>query len=188
MIPFIAGIASVFGALMGVAYWMIPVWSWLYNPNDHIGALILRGVLAPTVAAWIIAEVVQVLSPRRNFDRRLRLRVRPFIGGVVAGLIGAAFGSFALALVEGETYEFLVLAGSGALGAVMPLVFMRRVLKGHCIHCGYDLRGQPGPGSAGSGLCPECGTPSWSRAALPHPADGHAQIASPHLSADLHCL
>ena len=39
----------------------------------------------------------------------------------------------------------------GVLGAALP-VFL---LRGHCRHCGYDLRGHP----PGSQICPECGKP-----------------------------
>ena len=38
--------------------------------------------------------------------------------------------------------------------------FARRRLRsrrGQCLHCGYDLRGQPSPQSGESTKCPECG-------------------------------
>lgn len=46
---------------------------------------------------------------------------------------------------------WMLLVLFGALGAALP-VFL---LRGHCRHCGYDMRGHP----SGSQICPECGEP-----------------------------
>ena len=40
--------------------------------------------------------------------------------------------------------------------------FVRRRIRrrrGQCLHCGYDLRGQPGAETGASAKCPECGNP-----------------------------
>jgi hypothetical protein len=42
----------------------------------------------------------------------------------------------------------------------------RRRRRGHCIHCGYDLRGQPPPEAGQSTKCPECGKVRLMRFAL----------------------
>jgi hypothetical protein len=164
MIPFLAGFSTVFAILMSIALWLLP--ADLFAQNQQSFNMFIRGVLAPTLAAWAITEGMNLFRPLRLFDRRLRRIAPQTLTGFVAGVIAAAAGSVALALVDTPLLETLVLAGAGFLGALVVLVPLRRARAGHCIHCGYDLSAQPGPGAAGNGICPECGARSWPASAV----------------------
>lgn len=168
MIFFTAGFTSIFAILIGIALWLLP--TELFLSNQHTSALLLRGVLAPALAAWMTAEAINLLRPRRLFDRRLRRIAAPTIAGFIAGFIGAAIGSFALVLVDEPLHEALILVAASVVGSILVLLPMRRVRAGHCIHCGYDLRAQPGPGSPGCGICPECGARSRHAGTITNPA------------------
>ncbi len=156
MIPFVFGVGAVFSALMGVSWWMDPDLKW-YGREDIV-LLIARTIMAPMFAAWIFAECVNAVRPLRLFDRRVRRLVPRLVSGVSAGVIGACIASLLLTIAEGWAHDVVILSASAAVGTAGVLALMRRVRKGSCIHCGYDVRSQPGPGSPGWGICPECGT------------------------------
>jgi hypothetical protein len=42
----------------------------------------------------------------------------------------------------------------------IPSLAQRRIPKGLCPHCGYDLRATPDPAGPRLACCPECGTPA----------------------------
>ena len=70
----------------------------------------------------------------------------------------------ALAVVPGVV---MVLAGVVAM-FVAPADYdrrRRRLAEGHCVHCGYDLRGGTDVDPV-TALCPECGRPPFE---LPDP-------------------
>jgi hypothetical protein len=131
-----------------------------YQQQDIV-VLIARTVLAPGLAAWCAAELINMLRPLRLFDRRIRKKRYQIMAGLGAGILGAASASILLAIAVGRVHELVVLGGCGLLISAIVLLPMRRVRAGHCIHCSYDLRAQPGPGSPGSGICPECGAATW---------------------------
>ncbi len=145
---------------MGAALWLEPSLLRWYRQED-IALLIARTVLAPGFAAWAMAELVNVVRPLRLFDRRIRKWTHLFIAGTFAGVLGAVIAAFGLALGDGEVHELVILGACGALGTLLVLLPFRRVRAGQCIHCSYDLRAQPGPGSPGAGVCPECGAATW---------------------------
>jgi hypothetical protein len=93
---------------------------------------------------------------------------RVTLGGVIAMSLGTHFGEYAhdvlyrvtpgssLLLNQHEASELLMYLVMGIVAApishvVTAWLASRRILPGHCQHCGYDLTGNV------SGRCPECG-------------------------------
>jgi hypothetical protein len=158
MISFLGGIAATYSALLAWALVAQPVWlryeldgAWLWL------ALII--VIIPVCCAWVAAELVNLASPRRIFDRRLgRWRSRLFLG-LIAGTLGVAIGAVVLALpgVDRAVPDAVPLGVAAVLATILTMLPLSRRRAGHCIYCGYDLRSSPGPGRPGSGMCPECG-------------------------------
>lgn len=107
---------------------------------------------APIAAAAIVAVVVRVFSPRRLFDRRLRLPLRRLALGGAASLAGAAVAVPAIALLPGTIDEFIVTGLAGAIGTAAVLLPVSRVRAGRCVYCEYDLSATPIERP-----CPECG-------------------------------
>jgi hypothetical protein len=157
VIPFVFGIVFVFASLMGVSLWLEPAFRWIERADAAV--LLARSVLAPALAAWIVAELINAVRPRRLFDRRVATMVARGVAGLCAGVIGAAATALVLAVAEGYVHEIVVLSSTGAMAAASVLLPLRRVRPGECIHCRYDLRNQPPPGQPGWGICPECGAP-----------------------------
>ena len=151
----ILGFALVFAGLFG--------WSLAAPLNPLSGepgvasSLLVCLLLAPTLAAWIAAEVVHLVSPRRAFDPRRSTRALRLALGFAAGLCSAAAAAAVLpwadrALPDPATFglvSMLVMGGAVCLTS--------RCRPGHCVHCCYDLRQSPAPGRPGAGRCPECG-------------------------------
>lgn len=148
-----------FAALMGACVWLEPELRWC--SRESLVLLVARTVLAPGLAAWIVAELVHLVRPLRLFDRRVRKFSRALLAGLMGGILGATVASLGLAIGVHSTHELVIVSVCGALGAGAALLPVRRIRAGFCIHCGYDLSAQPGPGSAGSGMCPECGALAW---------------------------
>jgi hypothetical protein len=133
--------------------------SWLRYQQSDIGALALVMLLTPACSAWAGAELVQALSPRRAFDRRVRARGLRFFAGLCAGLFGLGAGAALLPIVDRFVPDALTMGATSAIAAAAFVLLLKRQRRGHCISCGYDQRGMPGPGQPGAGICPECGTP-----------------------------
>ena len=151
----LAGFAAVFAGLLG---WGIGAgYGWLQYESQSIPRLIAAILLAPTLAAWAGAELVNMLSPRRLFDRRRNTRLSRLALGVAAALVSAAAGAAALPLVDRQAPDAAVFGASGFLVMAAFVLGCSRVRAGRCIHCGYDLRRSPAPGQPGAGRCPECG-------------------------------
>lgn len=155
MIPFAFGVSIVFAGLMGALLGLDPTVRWFERPD--IAMLIARSVVGPVIAAWLVAEGVNLVRPLRLFDPRIARWVPRVLVGVASGLIGTAAASLLLAFAVGVVHDVVILAGSAGLGTMMTLIVMPRVRPGACIYCGYDVRSQPGPGMPGWGTCPECG-------------------------------
>lgn len=106
----------------------------------------------PPLAAWVVAEGVHLLSPRRLFDRRATAPVARALLGVITGVLGFIIAVAALPLVENTLPDAVTLAAASALGTAVPVLALARTRRGHCALCGYDLRGLPRMDQ-----CPECG-------------------------------
>lgn len=99
------------------------------------------------------ALLLQAARPMRLFAPRGGRRRIKVLLGAVAGLLAGAMATMAIPLADGAVPDTLVAGGCGLIAGVLtPLVSCRRDRPGHCVGCGYDLRG-----SRLSGKCPECG-------------------------------
>lgn len=135
--------------------------AWLRYQKGDIGTLALVMVLIPACSAWAGGEFIQMMSPRRALDGRLRCRGLRFLLGMCAGLIGLGTGAAILPLVDRFASDALTMGATSSLSAMLLLLLLKRLRPGHCISCGYDQRGMPGPGQPGSGICPECGSRAY---------------------------
>ena len=132
---------------------------YLRYEQTSIWVLAMVMLLTPACSAWAGAELVQAITPRRAFDRRVRARALKFFIGLCAGLIGLAAGALMLPVADRYLPDALIMGTTSALAAMTIVLLLKRKRPGHCIVCGYDQRGMPGPGQPGAGVCPECGTP-----------------------------
>jgi hypothetical protein len=123
-------------------------------------------VAVPALGAWGVAEFVNMLTPRRTFDRRRRTFGKRFVLGAAAGGACATFATALLPLVDRYLSDAVIFGATGAVAMMLFLILLPRVKRGHCIHCGYDLRDSPAPGQPGSGRCPECGAAAMAGPAL----------------------
>jgi hypothetical protein len=150
------GVLTPYVALFAWGIW--DGFPWLrYQRHDILGLAIVM-LLIPACAAWAAAELIQCLTPRRFFDPRPRGGVRRFMLGLIAGVAGVGAGAAGLPLLDRFAPDALPLGGGSALAVAATMLLLSRRRAGHCVTCGYDLRGTPGPGQPGAGRCPECGT------------------------------
>lgn len=154
MFAFAIGFAVVHVALL--AWSIVAQWDWARSSDGFAGRMTAELVVMPVAAVLIGADLVHRVRPCRAFDLRVRrntgeLLVRGFIVGIlsVAGIVAAVT---AVAALDGAVPEPLIVTlVPGAIGAAM-VVMMPRCRPGHCVQCGYDLRG-----CHGAARCPECG-------------------------------
>jgi hypothetical protein len=155
MKSFLAGVAAPLLVLAAWGIFGVPM-----EPRgvSRAATLVALIVLLPTACAAASAQFVAFISPRRQFDRRMRGGFFPralagFFGGVIATItIGAL-----LIVADSFVSDALLTCAAGALAGSLAVLPLSRVKRGACFHCGYDLSAQPGPGQPGFGRCPECG-------------------------------
>ena len=75
-------------------------------------------------------------------------RVQARFAGFEVGLSDREYGFWFFAVPQWAIA--VPLAGAAAWGLWRGRTLRRRAIAGHCLRCGYDLRGSPG-------RCPECG-------------------------------
>lgn len=130
------------------------VWDWETAAKTGEAAAGPAWVLAvfPPLAAWLTAEVINLATPRRLFDRRTKAPIRKSVLGLAAGALGFVLAVVFLPIAEPYLPDWGILAASSAIGTVIPVLGLARVRRGHCVHCDYDLRTLPSMEQ-----CPECG-------------------------------
>lgn len=152
MLPFVLGYAAVFAALYGFGFWHDA--AWLQHDAASASWLFLLVVALPVTAAWVAAEGVHVITPRRMFDHRTPGLARRILLGVVCAGIAASSTALLLPVADRFVPESAVMALCAAVCTALPLLFAARLRPGCCVRCGYDLRGLT---SEARGRCPECG-------------------------------
>lgn len=109
-------------------------------------------LIFPPLAAWLTAEAINLVTPRRLFDRRTVAPVRKAALGFLGGVIGFALAVAFLPIVEEQLPDWGVLASASAVGTMLPVVLLPRVRRGFCAYCDYDMKTLPS-----MERCPECG-------------------------------
>lgn len=108
----------------------------------------------PITCAWLAAELVNFVLPKRILAGDASTRPRRLIAGLASGLLGVGLSVIAMAYVPENMPEALVTGAAGAAGALCIVLLLPRVHKGRCRKCDYDLAGIT---PAAAGKCPECG-------------------------------
>lgn len=108
----------------------------------------------PCVCAAMVAQGMQLVSPRRVLDARAGLRVGGLVRGVVVSVMGLVFAAAGVYFSEVWWVDLCAIGGASALAAVLVLVVAARSKAGECAKCRYDLAGVT---LATGGKCPECG-------------------------------
>lgn len=109
-------------------------------------------LIFPPLAAWLTAEAINLVTPRRLFDRRSVAPVRKATLGFLAGVLGFAIAVAFLPLVERQLPDWGVLASASAIATMLPVALLPKVRRGRCAFCDYDMKALPS-----MERCPECG-------------------------------
>jgi hypothetical protein len=118
-------------------------------------SVVLSSWLAPTLGAWIAAEALHFISPRRVLDRRLRMPLKRIALGLGAGLLGSVLGVLAMAVADRTVVPDVALMGAASVIATLAVLApTERARRGVCVFCGYS---QAGATPAARGVCTECG-------------------------------
>lgn len=155
MLALLAGIAIVSVGGAAAALWMESAWVW--HEQATLTALGVCMIWMPLLAAWLSGEAIQIFTPRRILDRRVRRPLTQVGFGAAAGLAWAALFLVSLAFLDGLAPETVLSAAASAAATAAALLIAPRVRPGRCARCDYDLSNSPGPGRPGCGRCPECG-------------------------------
>jgi hypothetical protein len=161
MLRFIVGFGLVWAILLAWAFLDSRDVSWRPAGGEEwllIGAKLL---VVPLVIGWFALDLADRRRPRRLFDPRVRAGLMPIGAGFVAGIVSVvlaavglavpAAGVFSVGGPSADYYDVGVIAVASATAAWGAALAFRRLRRGHCVHCGYDLSGGVGP------RCPECG-------------------------------
>lgn len=148
---FVLAIGSLFAWTVGAQF------VWLRHEPRTVAMLSVAIVLIPAAAAWAVAELIQAVTPRRVFDRRVSAAWQRFFAGGFAGFLAAGLGMGVLPMADRLAPDAAIMGFMAAVGVGLVMLPLSRVRVGHCIHCNYDLGGLTGPDHRGSAVCPECG-------------------------------
>jgi hypothetical protein len=128
---------------------------WWYEPmraGDLFPSLTISIVMTPLLGAFIGAEIVHYVRPRRHWIGPRRASMRIAGAGAAASLLAIALTSVALVFLEAYILTSLIAAGAAALSSAIAIVVALPPRRpGRCLFCGYDLRASTGA------RCPECG-------------------------------
>jgi hypothetical protein len=157
LISFMAGFTTVFAALTA---WLVGANRgalWAFEVRDvgwwaRFVSLAAPLLAAPVAGAWIGAEIATWLRPARAMHHRVRRSKRLMAAGLGAGMLSVAGSAAAFPFSDEQVPEFVVTGGLSMIFALLVLLPFSRKRVGHCVHCGYDLRG-----GATRATCPECG-------------------------------
>lgn len=159
---------AVIFAFVGITWLAAAVWSLLVEGGIrgwreamfHLGT----PLLLLSLSTVLFALRFKVFAPRGSLVRAAEVAAFPLaVYTFLGGLIGAGAGAALVLLWDVPDWVGLpVIVVFIALGFVVGAVRLKppRFDYTHCVECGYDLRGSPGP------RCPECGTPF-----VPQPAE-----------------
>lgn len=127
-------------------------WAFMTHEAQNWGIFAAKIAGVPIGAAWIIAELVEWIRPRKMFDRRSERPWRLLGTGFVAGLLSIGGALLIYATIGWRWNDAVVFGSSSACVSVVLLLPRRIVRAGRCVSCGYELKGLVEP------RCPECGT------------------------------
>ena len=131
------------------------VWDWEVAAKtglDEAGRPAWMLMIFPPMAAWLTAETINLVTPRRLFDRRIVAPVQRSALGFTTGVIGFGLAVLFLPIVEELLPDWGTLAAASAIGTMLPIVLLPRVRRGFCAFCDYDMKSLPS-----MERCPECG-------------------------------
>ncbi|HVU64131.1 MAG TPA: hypothetical protein VHC70_09150 [Phycisphaerales bacterium] len=120
-----------------------------------MASVVLSGFLAPTIATWLAAEALNLLSPRRLLSRKLSMPVRRLTFGAIAGILASVLGVLGMALLDKYAVPDAALTGAAAMFTTVAVILpTARIRRGECLYCRYSLAGAT---PASKGVCAECG-------------------------------
>lgn len=156
MFLFVLGASLMYALLAGAALVMERA---VLLAQPRLGAFVLLSALVvPSVVTWAVLEMINLVSPRRLLDRRVRRPWARVVDGAIAGTLGACIGAVSLALLDWSVPDAVLTASSAAVATAITALPLRRVRRAECVHCGYDLSGmRVAPGRSDACACPECG-------------------------------
>ena len=153
MILVLLGVFGCYGALVSSA--LITKSEDIWLPQPTAGAAVLTLGLVPLLATWAGLEVMRAARRPKVLTRHSHPLKRLLLG-LATGLLGIAAGALAVVLLEPVNggYAWLMMGGCAFLSPTVTLALARRLARGHCPRCDYDLAGAT---VASRGKCPECG-------------------------------
>src|SRR5262245_49032450 len=82
-------------------------------------SVMLSTLLVPALATWSVLEGINLLSPRRLLDRRVRRPAARLIGGAIAGTLGTCLAALSLALFDWSIPDGALTAAGAALATIV---------------------------------------------------------------------
>lgn len=162
MFIFIAGLSLIYTIACAIALITEPA---VRPDNPWVIALVLITWILPIAAGWAAAEIVRLVrGPRlRTLHAAHSWWLSRFVRGMVAGVLGLGASLAVLVYINQPPSDAVIMGLGGAAGTIILLVFGRRIPRGACVGCGYDLSGLT---HAARGRCPECGLSVHASAAI----------------------
>lgn len=155
MIRFLLGFLfiqlGVFGVMVGANIYEHQIGLSSMTWRD-LAPMVLTLILLPIAAAWLAISVLELIRPRRIFDRRVRRPIARLLLGAAAALVATLLTTIAVATLPSSISDSVITSSAAFLGACGVTLFSSRHRKGTCIHCAYDLSATPP-----TQPCPECG-------------------------------
>lgn len=126
-------------------------WDWDVLAPSGILAVIL--CIGPAVGAWATTTIIDARSPRRVFHTSGGDLFPPCATGFVCGAGTVALLFVLLEFSTSLWSDAALIELSAVVSTAIVIGFAsRRVVRGACRRCGYDVRA-----SLSIGRCPECG-------------------------------
>jgi hypothetical protein len=149
----------VFKFLLAYAAVFVPLFAWgVFGERDPFiytdmgtGQLAALLVGVPCLGAWIAAEALERIRPRRVFDPRVHRAWTLLFAGVGAGILSVLFATPMIVWLDEKAPDGVLLAGASVAATACVLLMLGRKRRGECVQCGYDLTATIEP------RCPECG-------------------------------
>ncbi len=148
---FLLGVVLVWSAVVLPA---VGIDSSMRRDGTLVSHYIVTAWAIPIICAWIAAELVNFVLPKRVLTRFASTRPRRVVAGLFAGGIGAGGAVVAMAYAPEPVPEAVVTGAAGAVGSLVIVLLLPRVRVGRCRRCDYDFAGIT---PAAAGKCPECG-------------------------------